>query len=74
MSKKIHLAGFLIAGPVGHGHAVWRHPKTIGDFREPEYYLRAVKALERGLFDFAFFADRLGVSDSADGSRELAYC
>lgn len=71
--RHIHLAGFLIAGPVVHSHAVWRHPKTIGDFRDPEYYVRAVKAMERGLFDFAFFADRLGVSDTANGSRDLAF-
>lgn len=71
--RQIHLAGFLIAGPVVHSHAVWRHPDTVGDFREPEYYVRAVKSMERGLFDFAFFADRLGVADTADGSRDLAF-
>ena len=26
--RQIHLAGFLIAGPVVHSHAVWRHPLT----------------------------------------------
>lgn len=71
--RQIHLAGFLIAGPVVHSHAIWRHPETVGDFRDPEYYVRAVKAMERGLFDFAFFADRLGVSDTASGSRDLAF-
>ncbi|MBA1258602.1 MULTISPECIES: LLM class flavin-dependent oxidoreductase [Pseudomonas] len=72
MSRQLHLAGFLLAGPVVHSHAVWRHPETQGDFLDPDYYVRAVKALEEGLFDFLFFADRLAVGDQLGGSRETA--
>ncbi|MEH3024244.1 MAG: LLM class flavin-dependent oxidoreductase [Pseudomonas oryzihabitans] len=72
MSRQLHLAGFLLAGPVVHSHAVWRHPETQGDFRDPDYYVRAAKALEEGLFDFLFFADRLAVGDQLGGSRDTA--
>ncbi|WP_282281505.1 LLM class flavin-dependent oxidoreductase [Pseudomonas sp. PS02302] len=72
MSRHLHLAGFLLAGPVVHSHAVWRHPETQGDFLDPAYYVRAAKALEEGLFDFLFFADRLAVGDQLGGSRETA--
>ncbi len=72
MSRQLHLAGFLLAGPVVHSHAVWRHPDTQGDFLDPDYYVRAAKALEEGLFDFLFFADRLAVGDQLGGSRETA--
>ncbi|WP_295460379.1 LLM class flavin-dependent oxidoreductase [uncultured Pseudomonas sp.] len=72
MSRQLHLAGFLLAGPVVHSHAVWRHPETQGDFLDPDYYARAAKALEEGLFDFLFFADRLAVGDQLGGSRETA--
>ncbi len=66
MKKQLHLAGFLNAGPVIHSHAVWRHPRTLGHFLEPQQYVTAVCALERGKFDLAFFADRLAISASDD--------
>lgn len=72
-SRQIHLAGFLIAGPVVHSHAVWRHPNTTRRFTDPKLYVEIAELLEEGLFDFLFFADRLAVSDQADGSRELAF-
>lgn len=72
-ARQIHLAGFLIAGPVVHSHAVWRHPRTTRRFTDPRLYVEAAEALERGLFDFLFFADRLAVSDQAGGSRDIAF-
>jgi FMN-dependent oxidoreductase (nitrilotriacetate monooxygenase family) len=72
MSRQIHLAAFLLAGPVVHSHAVWRHPDTQGNYLDPEYYARIAKVVEEGLFDFLFFADRLAVGDQMGGSRELA--
>jgi FMN-dependent oxidoreductase (nitrilotriacetate monooxygenase family) len=61
--RQIHLAAFLIAGPVAHSHALWRHPNTQLDFLQPDYYLRVAQILEQGKFDLIFFADRLAVSD-----------
>jgi FMN-dependent oxidoreductase (nitrilotriacetate monooxygenase family) len=72
-SRQIHLAGFLIAGPVVHSHAVWRHPRTTRRFTDPRLYTEVAEILEQGLFDFLFFADRLAVSDQADGSRDIAF-
>lgn len=62
--RQIHLAAFLIAGPVAHSHALWRHPDTQLNFLQPEYYLRVAQILEQGKFDLIFFADRLAISDS----------
>lgn len=61
--KQMHLCGFLIAGPVSHSHAVWRNPKHDVDFLGMDFYLRVATTLERGKFDFVFFADRLGIAD-----------
>ncbi|MBB3102188.1 LLM class flavin-dependent oxidoreductase [Azomonas macrocytogenes] len=72
MSRQIHLAGFLLAGPVIHSHAAWRHPETVSNYLDPEYYARSARVLEEGLFDFLFFADRFAVGDQMGGSRELA--
>ena len=70
--RRIHLAAFLIAGNGAHSHALWRHPKTrIGGFLEPVYYVEIVRALERGKFDLAFFADRLAMSDRFGDSLEV---
>ena len=72
-TRQIHLAGFLIAGPVAHSHAVWRHPQTTRRFTDPLLYQEVAHILEDGLFDFVFFADRLAVSDQADGGRDVAF-
>ena len=61
--RQIHLCGFLIAGPVSHSHAIWRNPAHDVDFLDLDFYLGIATTLERGKFDFVFFADRLGISD-----------
>ncbi len=71
MSKKdtMHLCGFLIAGPVVHSHAIWRNPKHPTDFLSLNYYVEIAKLLERGRFDFLFFADRLAIADRYGASH-----
>lgn len=59
MPKQLHLGGFQIASQVTHSHAAWRHPGSDTDFTAPEYYHRIGRILERGKFDFVFFADLL---------------
>ena len=59
MPKQLHLGGFQIASQVTHSHAAWRHPGSDVDFTTPEYYHRIGRILERGKFDFVFFADLL---------------
>jgi alkanesulfonate monooxygenase SsuD/methylene tetrahydromethanopterin reductase-like flavin-dependent oxidoreductase (luciferase family) len=56
----------MIAGPVAHSHALWRHPQSRFDFLRPEVYQQIAQVLERGKFDLLFFADRLAVSESLD--------
>jgi FMN-dependent oxidoreductase (nitrilotriacetate monooxygenase family) len=62
-TSKMHLCGFLIAGPVVHSHAIWRNPKHKTDFLGLQHYLNIGRLLERGKFDFLFFADRLAIAD-----------
>lgn len=62
--RLMHLAAFLIAGPVAHSHALWRHPHSQSDFLRPEYYQTVAQVLEQGKFDLVFFADRLAISDA----------
>ncbi|BDH57942.1 LLM class flavin-dependent oxidoreductase [Tsukamurella sp. PLM1] len=61
MARQLHLGGFQIASHVTHSHAAWRHPASDPAFLTPEYYHRIGRILERGTFDFLFFADLLSV-------------
>ncbi len=67
----MHLCAFLIAGPVGHSHAQWRNPNHEPGFLTLAHYRRIAETLERGKFDFLFFADRLGISDRFGGDMEV---
>lgn len=62
-NSSMHLAAFLIAGPVAHSHAVWRNPAREVPFLTADYYIEIAQTLERGLFDLIFFADRLAIAD-----------
>jgi FMN-dependent oxidoreductase (nitrilotriacetate monooxygenase family) len=66
----MHLCGFLIAGPVVHSHAIWRNPAHETAFLSLEHYAHIARTLERGKFDFLFFADRLAVADRYGESLE----
>ncbi|MDI4232065.1 LLM class flavin-dependent oxidoreductase [Bradyrhizobium sp. Arg237L] len=66
----MHLCGFLIAGPVVHSHAIWRNPKHRTDFFSLGHYVGIARLLERGKFDFMFFADRLAIADRYGASHE----
>lgn len=59
----MNLCGLLIAGPVVHSHANWRNPYSNANYLSLEYYMEIAATLERGKFDFVFFADRLAVGD-----------
>lgn len=67
----MHLCAFLIAGPVAHSHALWRDPHGPFDPLDPDAYRRVAATLERGKFDFLFFADRLAVSDKYGGNHDV---
>jgi FMN-dependent oxidoreductase (nitrilotriacetate monooxygenase family) len=59
VARQLHLGGFQIASQVTHSHAAWRHPASDTRFTTPDYYHRIGRILERGKFDFLFFADLL---------------
>jgi len=69
-NKGMHLCGFLIAGPVVHSHAIWRNPAHETPFLSLEHYANIARLLERGCFDFLFFADRLAIADRYGSSHE----
>lgn len=68
--RQMSLAGFLIAGPVVHSHAVWRNPARDVPFLSADYYLDIARTLEAGCFDLLFFADRLGIGDRFGADKE----
>ncbi|MBF4163117.1 LLM class flavin-dependent oxidoreductase [Nocardioides acrostichi] len=72
MPRQIHLGGFQIASHVTHSHAAWRHPGSSPAFLEPDYYHRIGRTLERGTFDFVFFADLLAVPTNYGGDETEA--
>ncbi|MBD2843985.1 NtaA/DmoA family FMN-dependent monooxygenase [Paenibacillus sp. IB182496] len=60
MTKKIHLGWFTEYGPIG-----WdAQDATEGDWRGPDMYQEMARICERGMFDFALFADHLGITSS----------
>ena len=67
----MNLAGFLIAGPVAHSHALWRNPAHEVPFLTTEYYVEVARKLEQGKFDLIFFADRLAVADRYGNDKEV---
>lgn len=70
--RQLHLGGFEIASHVAHSHAAWRHPASEPDFFGPDYWHRVGRTLERGLFDFVFFADLLAVPTNFGGDEDEA--
>lgn len=72
MPRQLHLGGFQIASHVTHSHAAWRHPASDPGFLTPEYYHRIGRILERGTFDFVFFADLLAVPTNFGGGPDEA--
>jgi FMN-dependent oxidoreductase (nitrilotriacetate monooxygenase family) len=67
----MNLAGFLIAGPVAHSHALWRNPSHEVPFLTANYYVEIARTLERGKFDLIFFANRLAVADRFGDDKEV---
>ncbi|MSW50661.1 MAG: NtaA/DmoA family FMN-dependent monooxygenase [Actinobacteria bacterium] len=70
MTRQLHLGGFQIASQVTHSHAAWRHPASEPDVFGPDHYQRVGRILERGRFDFVFFADLLAAPTRFGGLDE----
>lgn len=71
LDRGMTLAGFLIAGPVAHSHALWRNPAHDVPFLSLQYYVDVARTLERGKFDLIFFADRLAIADRFGADKEI---
>jgi alkanesulfonate monooxygenase SsuD/methylene tetrahydromethanopterin reductase-like flavin-dependent oxidoreductase (luciferase family) len=69
--RHMHLAAFLIAGPVALSHAPWRHPAHDVPFLSVDYYVEMARVLERGRFDLLFFVDRLAIADGYGGNKTV---
>ncbi len=59
MTRRMSLMAFMMTGPTGHHHGMWRHPETDNNFLEPYWYEHIARVLEQGCFDALFFADSL---------------
>jgi len=69
--RQMSLIAFLQAQNCTNYVGSWRHPASMSDFMTPEYYQRIARTLEDGLFDMAFFDDRLAMPDIyGDSHRE----
>ena len=70
--KQLKLAGFTMASHVTHSHSAWRHPESRTDFTHASYYHEIAKILEKGKFDFIFFADLLAFPERYGNSIEAS--
>ena len=61
--RQMSLIAFMQAQNCTNYVGSWRHPASASDFLSPEYYQRIARTLEDGLFDMAFFDDRLAMPD-----------
>ena len=66
----MHLAAFVVAGPVSGHHGGWRYPTADRDLLSVDYYRNIGKVLEDGKFDLIFFADILAIPSRFEGSLD----
>lgn len=71
----MHLAAFVVAGPVSGCHGGWRHPAADTQLLSASYYTRLGQLLEQGRFDMLFLADILAIprryQDRMDSQLQL---
>ena len=61
--RQMSLIAFMQAQNCSQWVGSWRHPASMSDFLTPQYFQRIARILEDGLFDMAFFDDRLAMPD-----------
>ena len=67
--RKISLIGFMQAQNCSTYPGSWRHVATDPGYLTPEYYQNIARVLEQGMFDMAFFDDRLAMPDIYSGDH-----
>ena len=70
MSRLMHLAAFVSAGPVSGTHGGWRMPGADRNILAASHYAGIARTLEAGCFDLMFMADILAVPDRLGGSMD----
>jgi FMN-dependent oxidoreductase (nitrilotriacetate monooxygenase family) len=68
--RKMHLAAFVVAGPVSGHHGGWRYPTADRNLLSLDYYRNVGRVLEEGRFDLIFFADILAIPSRYQGSLD----
>jgi FMN-dependent oxidoreductase (nitrilotriacetate monooxygenase family) len=64
-ARRMHLIGYLIAGPTWHNNGGWRHPDSDANHAlDSGRYERMAQILEQGRFDAVFFVDVLAIFDT----------
>ena len=67
--RRMHLVGYLIAGPTWHHNSAWRMPGSDAEEAlTPERYERLARAMEQACFDGLFFVDTLALMEFYGGS------
>ena len=67
--RRMHLMGYVIAGPTWHHNGAWRHARSdAADALDPDRYEHLARVLERGKFDGLFFFDTLALMEFYDES------
>jgi FMN-dependent oxidoreductase (nitrilotriacetate monooxygenase family) len=67
--RQISFVAFMQAQNCTTLPASWRHPEARTDTYSPDYYQHIARVLEGGLFDMAFFDDRLAMPDMYAGDH-----
>jgi len=68
--RAMHLAAFVVAGPVSGCHGGWRHPAADTQLLSASYYTRLGQLLEQGRFDMLFLADILAIPRRYQGRMD----
>lgn len=64
-TRRMHLVGYLMAGPTWHLYGGWRHPDSDGrQPLDPARYEAIARILEAGKFDGLFFVDFVTLFDT----------
>ncbi|OZC97156.1 LLM class flavin-dependent oxidoreductase [Rhodococcus sp. 06-235-1A] len=71
MTRPLRFSAFVMNTTSHIVHGAWRKPEAEQtDFSSLEHWVSLAKELERGKFDFIFFADVVGLYDDYQGSWE----
>ena len=67
--RRMHLMGYVIAGPTWHHNGAWRHAESDAEQAlDPGRYEHIARVLEGGKFDGLFFVDTLALMEFYEGS------